>query len=64
MRFEKASALIKLARLLAGTAEGMTLDEIAATSSVSRRTAERLKAAIERLFPQRAFVDNGYPLEA
>lgn len=60
MRFEKASALIKLARLLAGTAEGMTLDEIAAAHAVSRRTAERLKAAIEELFPQMEALTDGH----
>ena len=62
MRFEKAALLIKLARALAGTAEGMTLDEIAATYTVSRRTAERLKAAIEEIFPQLEAISDGHKL--
>lgn len=60
MRFEKASVLIQLARLLAGTAEGMTFDEIAAAYSVSRRTAERLKAAVEVIFPQLETLTDGH----
>lgn len=60
MRFEKASLLIDLARLLAGTAEGITLDEIATTYSVSRRTAERLKASVEILFPQMEALPDGH----
>lgn len=59
MRFEKASIIIKLSRLLAGTAEGMTLDEIATTCCVSRRTAERLKAIVENLFPQMEAIADG-----
>nr|WP_259331096.1 helix-turn-helix domain-containing protein [Acetobacter pasteurianus] len=45
--------IIKLARLLAGTAEGMTIDEIAITFHVSRRTAERLKATVDAEISQK-----------
>ncbi|MBO1324669.1 WYL domain-containing protein [Acetobacter sp. TBRC 12305] len=62
MRFEKAVVLIELARLLAGSAEGMTLDEIASVLHVSKRTAERLKATIETLFPQLESESDGHKL--
>ena len=52
MRHEKASLLLELARRLAASAEGLTLDEMAASLGVGRRTAERLRDAIASLFPQ------------
>ena len=52
MRHEKAAAVLKLARLLAGSAEGLTLDEMAARMGVDRRTAERMRDAVAELFTQ------------
>lgn len=52
MRHDKAMMVIELARRLAASAEGLTLDEMAQAMSVSRRTAERLRDAIGALFPQ------------
>lgn len=52
MRHDKARALIDLARRLAGSAEGMTLDEMAAAVGVDRRTAERMRDRLWDLFPQ------------
>ncbi|MBE7217086.1 MAG: WYL domain-containing protein [Caulobacteraceae bacterium] len=52
MRHEKAAAVLRLARLLAGSAEGLTLDEMAARLEVDRRTAERMRDAVGELFPQ------------
>lgn len=52
MRWEKPEALLMLARRLAGSAEGMTLDDIAEAGDCNRRTAERMRDAIARLFPQ------------
>lgn len=52
MRHEKAALLLDLARLLAGSAEGMTLDEMAAAMHVNRRTVERMRVAVAQLFPQ------------
>ncbi len=52
MRHEKAVVLLQLAHRLAASAEGMTLDEMAASVGVTRRTAERLRDAIRALFPQ------------
>lgn len=51
VRLEKAANLIRLAHALAGTAEGLTLDEIAAAFAVNRRTAERMRDAVRDLFP-------------
>ena len=50
MRSEKPADLLKLARALAASAEGMTLDEMAAFSRVGRRTVERRRDAIEDVF--------------
>ena len=58
MRHEKAQTLLHLARALAGSAEGMTLDEMAAVAGVGRRTAERMRDALEQLFPQMEAVDD------
>jgi predicted DNA-binding transcriptional regulator YafY len=52
MRHEKAGGLLQLARALAATAEGLTLEEMAAEAGVGRRTAERMRDALWTLFPQ------------
>ncbi len=52
MRLEKAMALLELARTLAGSAEGLTLDEMADLTGVDRRTAERMRDRLTDLFPQ------------
>jgi predicted DNA-binding transcriptional regulator YafY len=51
MRHEKAACLLELARILAGSAEGLTLDEMADRIGVGRRTAERMRDALNDLFP-------------
>ncbi len=51
MRHEKAVRLIDLARHLAASAEGLTLDEMAAALGVGRRTAERTRDAVREVFP-------------
>ncbi|MET0271463.1 MAG: WYL domain-containing protein [Phenylobacterium sp.] len=58
MRHEKASRLLELARLLASTSEGLTLDEMADRLGVGRRTAERMRDAIREVFPQLEEVDD------
>ncbi|HVI33086.1 WYL domain-containing protein [Phenylobacterium sp.] len=58
MRHEKAGRLLELARLLASTAEGLTLDEIAERVGVGRRTAERMRDAVREIFPQMEEVDD------
>jgi predicted DNA-binding transcriptional regulator YafY len=59
VRHDKASALLGLARRLASTAEGMTLDEMAAAMGVGRRTAERMRDALAALFPELEEVAEG-----
>ena len=58
MRHEKAGRLLDLARMLASTAEGLTLDEMAQRMAVGRRTAERMRDAVRDLFPQLEEVDD------
>jgi predicted DNA-binding transcriptional regulator YafY len=52
MRYEKLEALLRVALDMRGTAEGVSLEEIQQRYGVSRRTAERMRDAIERVFPQ------------
>jgi predicted DNA-binding transcriptional regulator YafY len=52
MRHEKAEILLRLARSLAASAEGLTLEEMAREAGVGRRTAERMRDALWALFPQ------------
>ena len=59
MRYERVSDIVKLAIRLQGTAEGLTLDDIAAEFSVSRRTAERMRDAVEAVFGPLLVVENG-----
>ena len=58
MRHEKAADLLKLALLLAGSAEGLTLDEMSREIGVGRRTVERMRDALRELFPQLEEVDD------
>lgn len=51
MRHDKAVMVIELARRMAASAEGLTLDEMARDTGVGRRTAERMRDAVLMLFP-------------
>jgi predicted DNA-binding transcriptional regulator YafY len=51
VRHEKAGLLLDLARRLAASAEGLTLDEMADAIGVGRRTVERMRDALWSLFP-------------
>lgn len=51
MRHDKAAMVIELARRMAASAEGLTLDEMAQEMGVGRRTAERMRDAVGALFP-------------
>jgi len=51
VRHDKAAMVIDLARRLAASAEGLSLDEMARDMGVSRRTAERMRDAVFMLFP-------------
>ena len=50
MRYERVQDVVRLAVRLQGSRGGMTLDDIQAGFSVSRRTAERLRDAVEAVF--------------
>lgn len=52
MRYAPAERLLRLARHLAASRTGLTLDEIAAELEVGRRTAERLRDSLAAIFPQ------------
>jgi predicted DNA-binding transcriptional regulator YafY len=52
MRFEKAEIIFRLAVDMQGTREGLALKDIENNFSVSRRTAERFRDSVERIFPQ------------
>jgi predicted DNA-binding transcriptional regulator YafY len=58
MRHEKAGRLLELARMLASTSEGLTLDDMAERLWVGRRTAERMRDAVRDVFPQFEEVDD------
>ena len=58
MRHEKATRLVELARMLAASAEGLTLDEMAQRMGVGRRTVERMRDAVRDAFPQMEEVDD------
>ncbi|MBX9803024.1 MAG: WYL domain-containing protein [Caulobacteraceae bacterium] len=51
MRHDKAAVVIELARRMAASAEGLTLDEMAQECGVGRRTAERMRDAVLALYP-------------
>jgi predicted DNA-binding transcriptional regulator YafY len=59
LRHEKAGQVLELARHLAASAEGLTLDEMAIATGAGRRTAERLRDALETLFPQMEVLQDG-----
>jgi predicted DNA-binding transcriptional regulator YafY len=55
VRYEKADTILRIALDMQGTAQGLSLEDIQQRYSdtpLSRRTAERLRDAIERVFPQ------------
>lgn len=57
MSYEKAEELIRLATLLQGSAEGLSLRDIEREFRVSRRTAERMRDAVLRLCPDVEAID-------
>ncbi len=52
MRYGPAENLLRLARHLAATRTGLTLDEMAAELEVGRRTVERMRDALLTMFPE------------
>ena len=50
MRYERTKDIVRLAMRLQGSRGGMTLDDIMTEFSISRRTAERLRDAVDEAF--------------
>ncbi len=58
MRYGPAENLLRLARHLAATRTGLTLDEMAAELGVGRRTAERMRDALQAMLPELDYRDD------
>ena len=52
MRYDKTKKILELARALASSAEGLTLDEMCQAIVCERRTVERMRDTIREVFPQ------------
>lgn len=52
MRYSRQEDLLRLAEMMQGSAEGVSITDIEQTFAVSRRTAERMRDAVLRAFPQ------------
>jgi predicted DNA-binding transcriptional regulator YafY len=52
MRYDKTKKILELARALASSAEGLTLDEMCQVTGGERRTVERMRDTIREVFPQ------------
>ena len=59
MRYERLQDIVRVAIRLQGALGGLTLDDIRADFGVSRRTAERLRDAVEAIFGPLEMVDTG-----
>ena len=59
MRYERVKDIVRLAVRLQGTHGGLTLEDIQAGFSVGRRTAERMRDAVEAAFGPLELVDTG-----
>ena len=58
MRYGPAENLLRLARHLAATRTGLTLDEMATELGVGRRTAERMRDTLQAMFPELDYQDD------
>lgn len=52
VRYEKSEIVLRIALQMQGSAEGISLEDIQKEYRVSRKTAERLRDAVVRVFPQ------------
>ena len=59
MRYERLTDIVRLATCLQASRGGMTMDEIEKEFGVSRRTAERMRGAVEVVFGPLEPVDTG-----
>jgi predicted DNA-binding transcriptional regulator YafY len=58
MRHEKVQQVLEMARLMAGTAEGLTLDQLGERLGEERRTTERMRDCVKQVFPQMEVVED------
>ena len=59
MRYERLTEIVRLATCLQASRGGMTIDDIEKEFGVSRRTAERMRNAVEEAFGPLETVDTG-----
>ena len=59
MAYERAADIVRLALRLQGTWRGLTLDDVQRDFEVARRTAERLRNAVEDVFGPLELADTG-----
>ena len=59
MRYERLTDIVRLATRLQGTRGGLIMDDIVAEFGVSRRTAERMRHAVEAAFGPLQAVETG-----
>lgn len=52
MRHDQTKKILELARALASSAEGLTLDDMCQVTGAARRTVERMRDTIREVFPQ------------
>ncbi len=52
MRHDRTRKILELARALASSAEGLTLDDMCRVAGCARRTVERMRDTICDVFPQ------------
>lgn len=58
-RHEKAELVLNLALMMHATRAGLSLEDMQRELEISRRTAERMRDAVERVFPQMEEVESG-----
>jgi predicted DNA-binding transcriptional regulator YafY len=58
-RHEKAELVLRLALMMQSSRTGLSLSDIQEKLEISRRTAERLRDAVERVFPQMEMANEG-----
>ena len=59
MPYDRAADVVRLAIRMQGSGRGLTLDDVQREFEVSRRTAERLRDAVEDVFGPLETVDTG-----
>lgn len=59
LRYSRVEDILMIAYKMQGTTEGLSLSDIASELKVSRRTAERIRDSILRIFPQTECVYTG-----